>query len=300
MLYLQDPTQEDLDKYYDLMIVKIINALKETKLNASLEKYLTGHEYKHLREILTSKPTRLLEIHNEVSTLIENENMSSIFNYTTWISNSKETSYYLAAKVNSNTCTYCNRIYTLTVIPKGKSHKNGIIRPQFDHWFSKSKYPVLALSYYNLIPCCPICNSSIKGIKDFELGKYIHPYIKETDNREKFTFTFDVRSATENNIRINVTDKDSKTYRTLEELKIEEIYNAHSNLELRDLLDLKYKYSENYLNDLFSNTFKKLKVSKSEAYRMVFGVESNEADFHKRPFSKFKKDILEELGIILD
>ena len=28
---------------------------------------------------------------------------------------------------------------------------------------------------------------------------------------------------------------------------------------------------------------------------MIFGIEINDDDFHKRPFSKFKKDIIEEL-----
>ena len=43
--------------------------------------------------------------------------------------------------------------------------------------------------------------------------------------------------------------------------------------------------------------FDKLHISKSEAYRLIFGVEYNEIDFHKRPVSKFKCDILKELGI---
>lgn len=46
----------------------------------------------------------------------------------------------------------------------------------------------------------------------------------------------------------------------------------------------------------FNNTFK-LEVSKNEAYRMIFGVEYSEDDFYKRPFSKFKMDILSKLGI---
>lgn len=36
-------------------------------------------------------------------------------------------------------------------------------------------------------------------------------------------------------------------------------------------------------------------MSKEEAYRMVFGIETKEEDYHKRPFSKFKKDIIDEL-----
>jgi hypothetical protein len=40
-----------------------------------------------------------------------------------------------------------------------------------------------------------------------------------------------------------------------------------------------------------------LAVGEQEAYRMIFGTEYNDEDHHRRPFSKFKKDILAKLGI---
>lgn len=56
-----------------------------------------------------------------------------------------------AQRIGVTTCPYCNRSYIFT------SSKSGT-RPQYDHYFPKSKYPYLALSMYNLIPCCSICN----------------------------------------------------------------------------------------------------------------------------------------------
>lgn len=58
------------------------------------------------------------------------------------------------------------------------------------------------------------------------------------------------------------------------------------------------KYSDNYLNTLFNATFK-VTVSKPEVYRMIFGVEYDNVNHHKRPFSKFKRDILEKLGVVI-
>ena len=40
-------------------------------------------------------------------------------------------------------------------------------------------------------------------------------------------------------------------------------------------------------------------LSKEETYRLLFGTELDAKDFHKRPMSKFKHDILKELGIIV-
>ena len=61
------------------------------------------------------------------------------------------------------------------------------------------------------------------------------------------------------------------------------------------MLDLRYKYSKNYLDILVNKTFNHINISHDEVYRMVFGVTFNEKDFHQRPFSKFKKDITSEL-----
>lgn len=74
------------------------------------------------------------------------------------------------------------------------------------------------------------------------------------------------------------------------------VYSKHSEKELQDLIDLRLKYSENYLKTLLEDTFdSKLNLSKEEKYRLIFGIELSEDSMHKRPFSKFKKDIIEEL-----
>ena len=112
-----------------------------------------------------------------------------------------------------------------------------------------------------------------------------------------FKFSFNYRDVYENNVKI-IAVEDSKIDRTLKAFKIQEVYDAHSNMELRDLLDLKFKYSEDYIKTLFEKTFASLEVDDSEAHRLVFGIESDEDHFHKRPFSKFKKDILDELKLI--
>lgn len=56
-------------------------------------------------------------------------------------------------------------MYTKTVFDE---EGEKITRPTFDHWFAKDDHPLLALSFYNLIPSCNICNSSVKGKKEIE------------------------------------------------------------------------------------------------------------------------------------
>jgi len=58
------------------------------------------------------------------------------------------------------------------------------MRPPLDHFYPRSRYPFLGTSFYNLIPSCHQCNSSVKGAKNPLDENLTHPYdIDETDIR---------------------------------------------------------------------------------------------------------------------
>lgn len=65
-------------------------------------------------------------------------------------------------------CPYCNRQYTFT-LASGKS------RPQMDHYYPRDLYPYLAVSLYNLVPCCAVCNTA-KGPLDTKRYPILYPY----------------------------------------------------------------------------------------------------------------------------
>ncbi|OCA71932.1 hypothetical protein BBI01_07175 [Chryseobacterium artocarpi] len=194
--------------------------------------------------------------------------------------------------LNRSTCTYCNRNYTLSITSKYAS-------AQLDHWFPKDKFPILALSFYNLIPACSSCNH-MKGSTDKNkdwwrgeaLSNLLHPYFAESNHKFKFDFNFD-----KNTKKLFVLFRDIEGNKTLKTLKfnlIEDIYQAHAQLELKDLYDLRKKYPQNYLKYLLDKLHEK-EPSEAEKYRLLFNIEKNEEDYHKRPFSKFKNDIIEKL-----
>lgn len=70
----------------------------------------------------------------------------------------ESTSYWLQRQLGVKICPYCNRMYTTTLFGEDK------IRPDFDHFYPKSKYPYLSVSLFNLIPSCSMCNKR-KGDK---------------------------------------------------------------------------------------------------------------------------------------
>lgn len=222
--------------------------------------------------------------------------INSIFNYDEF--SNAETDIYgaysLAKILNRRTCTYCNRTYTNTLATHaGKK----IMRAQFDHWYPQTLFPILAVSFYNLIPCCYICNSSAKKDLVFNFTDYVHPYI-DANQVDEFKFNYAYRKSLDQ-FRISISPMDTtnrKAFNTLKKLNIDEMYNTHHE-ELRDLIKIKQAYSDTYISKM-EKFFPKSGLNRNEIYRLIFGVEFENEAFHKRPLSKFKKDILKRLEMI--
>lgn len=253
-----------------------------------------------LDDILIGTPHTLNQINQRLNGSINSSNsllkgIEHVFNYDSFIDKKKKMydAYKLAETLDVRTCTYCNRNYTNTVI---KSNGQKITRPQFDHYFDKKANPLLAVSFYNLIPSCSICNSSIKGTHKMNLVDYMHPYIDNNLNDIRFTYKYSLES--KSGLRIKVkTPPASKASNTVDAFAIEEVYNSHTG-ELLDLIKTRQYFSDKYLSILSSNLLRDVIVSKEDLYRIVFGTEYDSINFMNRPFSKFKSDILKELGII--
>lgn len=214
--------------------------------------------------------------------------------------------YKIAMMKQVNTCAYCNRQYTLTVgVRKGKNGgKVSKVKPQFDHWFAHEQYPLLGLSFYNLIPSCSVCNSSVKGSAHFTLGTHIHPYTTR-DSNPNFKFRPVLKYDEElKRVRWGVVMKrqsGSKEDHTIKDLFLEEVYDKHGELEVKDIMDFATKNNPTYLKSLFNHVCAKLSKVNSQAdvYRMFFGVDADIEKTLDRPFSKLKRDVLEGEGIIV-
>lgn len=265
-----------------------------------------GFQYQDWFDVINKDDKKLKEDEKIFKSLIKGTilTLNNIIAYKSWFVANEPTSYYsayhLATYLNIRSCVYCNRSFIVSQFKTGDNGKIGkLIRPQFDHWFPQEKYPLLALSFYNLIPSCSICNSSVKGRKQFSLSEYIHPYEDDILDSVMFSYT---HIASIDSLKVELTgvnndpDLEGRINRTLKDFYIEEMYNSHQP-ELKDLLTIKQTYSENYLKNL-KESFPDTNLTDNEIYRLVFGVELDSSDFHKRPFSKFKYDILKELGII--
>lgn len=280
-----------------------------------------------LEEILQGTPDVLLVKHNEIVAIIDRlygadsyenyikepkktrpnigngdihkffQDLNAVFNYD-WFNSLEPTDdyspYSLSKNLKARSCVFCNRTYTVTRVSKSKGK---LMRPQLDHWYPKSKFPLLAISFYNLIPCCTYCNSAVKGDNILNPLIHIHPYIQETIP-DDFSFGYyHEKSINDYVIYLKKSKTASgKSLRTLKELKIDQMYNAHI-MELEDMINLKKAYSKEYIKNM-ATFFPDNGLSERETFRMLFGIENESKNYHLMPMSKFKTDILRELGII--
>lgn len=293
--------KEKANEHFNLIRKYILDELNKSNLSKPKKKYVENN----LKSIITETPSELLQLNTEFERIrCKPKDLSTIrkvLNYKAFLRTDRKYSAYQLAKIlNVTTCPYCNRQYTVTVI-RGKE---SLTRPEFDHYYPQCKYPLLALSFFNLIPSCIICNRNFKGDRELTADKYIHPFIDNIINEfsftsfplnydssvgidEKFNLGFKIIAQSVNNERI----KNSINF-----FKLIELYGAHLDI-ISELYRKRHIFSEKYIENI-QNEYSSLKLSKAEIYRLVFGNHFNEEDFLKRPFSKVTKDIASELKMI--
>lgn len=211
--------------------------------------------------------------------------------------------------IDADVCPYCNRIF-VKAIKTDKEHsgtKKGkkVVRGELDHFYSKELYPFLAVSRYNLIPCCSYCNGVNGKHNDDAIEKKLYsPYLIREDNSDsRFKVNFP------NNKCLSLAECaegisveyvcDEYMEGNKKEFNIEALYNSHKDYaaEIFQLAQMrtKHQYYQFLKHHLTKNghTF-----SKDEIERILLGVYTSSKDFNKRPLSKFITDIAKDFGVI--
>jgi hypothetical protein len=308
MIQIKPTIQRNIDKickeHYDSLQATIL--AKAANLKVRQREFIENN----IEEILTSKPKALFDLHKDYVQFCKapgraklkhyNTGLSGTFNYK-WFTKKDATHYCgydLAKKLNFKTCPYCNRNYTVTVA----EGMNRTVRPDFDHFFPHKQYPLLALSFYNLIPSCLICNRTIKNQAKIVYGKYIHPYEEGFGTALKINyFPMDMDSSVglKENYSINLIpnpiepEKSKRCINSFGLFKLKEIYQESHGGEIADVIR-RHNISNGKYLEILHKAFPKL-GSIEELYNIAFGNYHNEEDFEKRPLSKMTKDIVEQL-----
>ena len=334
MWHLEKPDQKTLDDYAKMLLPALKQRIEVSELEDRIKGILLSNQdgrtrdETRLKDLLTSEPQSLFDLSEQlmaqiifgynideleeakiamnVSTpsaaQIDLKNKYSVlkllentFGFNAALSSSKSRSYALTAAGKHNTCVYCNRQYAFNIVRDGgKNDKDRIARPALDHWFPKSLFPLMSLSYYNLIPSCTVCNSSAKLDRLWKLSTHIHPYTTASDEPAfKFRYKAGINATWEIDFD-NLNDIEKKT---IEDLCLKEAYQSHSGLEVSDLIELASKNNGTYLKQVYVQILHLYAdgTDKMKAYRLLFGAELMPRDYKNRPMSKLKRDIIEQI-----
>lgn len=152
------------------------------------------------------------------------------------------------------TCHYCDMAY-INTYPTGKRKMNNHF--DLDHVLDKGKCPIVALSFFNLVPVCPVCNGRIKSTKQVAQTtaerKKLSPTNPNYDFEDKVTiwvdhpagkcstFGFEKRMD-EYELKFDC-HRDLDYQKEIDFFRLIPRYNYHKCEALR-LMDLKERYSD--------------------------------------------------------
>ncbi|QEM12594.1 hypothetical protein [Mucilaginibacter rubeus] len=214
--------------------------------------------------------------------------------------------YRHATRLQMNTCTYCNANFTYT-IRTGRMKS----RPEFDHFLKKSTNPFFALSFFNLVPSCSLCNSgALKGQRVFSVGTHIHPMVDDIEGF--YQFRTKVKAV---DFLVNGKDFDlemepcpgktqaelKKAERSIAVFGINDRYRFHKDIA-GEVIKKAYVYNHSAIENIY-NGFQvdgqSIFKSPAEVKELVMGNFLHPDHFHKRALSKMTKDIAEEFGLTI-
>lgn len=335
MWHLEKPSKKTLDDYATKLLPALKKKIeKSTKLSQAVKDILLppladgSKDDKRLRALLVSEPRRLFWLseglmkrilpsynrtelndlakavkainktpqqNNLISKYSILNDLKNAFDYNGILGGNKSRAYRLTAAAMHNTCVYCNRQYAFNIVRDGgKNDDNRIARPDLDHWFPKSLFPLMSLSYYNLIPSCSVCNSSAKTDEIWMFSTHIHPYLTKPDVPQ---FKFRYKKGINSNWDIDFDGLAGIEKNTVESLCLQEAYQAHSDLEVADLIELATKNNGTYMKQLYGTILGLYTggLDKAQAYRLLLGTEMMSDAYKNRPMSKLKRDIIEQI-----
>ncbi|MDY0320217.1 MAG: HNH endonuclease [Arcobacteraceae bacterium] len=291
--YYQTISTRKMTKYNNITFEQYYNSYIKNKLN----------DYA-LKDILCGDFEKLKEIKNSIGTKYKNKSnniMKQFFNYDKKSSSFNAKTAYFQPKISKffeenievHTCYYCN-IDFINKFKKSNETKNAFT---LDHVLEKADYPYLALSLYNLVPSCYVCNSKVKDSKipfdDFS------PTNKNFDFNERVKFksfitNVDLQIQNESDLLIKLIESySSRYYKYIESLNLNDRYDYHK-YKVLEMIKKREIYPDSRIKELSFLTQR----TEEDIKQDLFGVYLNDKDLHKRPLSKLIKDISEELRLV--
>ncbi|UPT76678.1 hypothetical protein MN086_06375 [Sulfurovum sp. XGS-02] len=302
-------TISQLEKYYD-----VISQTKPKSFNGkTFEQYYQDNwesKIKYpLKDVICGDIEKLIEIKKSAGSKYKNNRkIKELFNYDkTKSKNIKPLLSKLQPKIASffennieiHTCYFCNIDFINVFNTKSKRKKNGFT---LDHLIDKATYPLFALSIYNLIPSCYICNSKLKGSK--EIWTQEKGIVKVSPSAKNFKFDQQVKFKTfmkppsiqiNDKIDFDLLLKEDFTDDYTQYIDVFELNGRYEYFKpyILNMIKKRRIYPDSRIKEIALLTRQPIEKVKQD----LFGEVLYEDDNSKHSLAKLTKDIANELSL---
>ena len=226
----------------------------------------------------------------------------------------KNLRHKLMNSIGIRTCPYCNRNYITRYGTNGEKSTADL-----DHYYQKMQYPLFALSLFNFVPSCSVCNSRMKNThsayntlypyeEGFDEDAHFELKLKDKDIRGIKTLQLfqALESVDYDDFNVDITvdpciskDKSKKIQNSKALFHLEEVYANHKQDALeaafrtRVFCEGSYKYfCQNLFNKLSKHGMENTSASDLDSYMLsdilndewlILGIFTND---EKRRFDK--------------
>lgn len=264
---LKSVNKEDFQKWLKVNTNRTIGDYLDEKLAAYKNRY-PNYPLKYPLNALTSNWPRYFK--SKIEKAVLSEPYDEVFDYDKIDDKMR---HKLMDSLNIQVCPFCNRQYITSWDDIDVKYKKSTA--DLDHFFPKSEYSLFALSLFNFVPSCQICNSRMKISKfiDEDGNRPIYPYEEFFDDTVIFKASVsDVKKQAkellevwlgENTDDMKITlfygQKDDKTpltpyqenvKRSNELYHLEDVYQAHKGYVSELMLKRRIYDDGEYLNGL--------------------------------------------------
>ncbi|MDI9876497.1 hypothetical protein [Flectobacillus rivi] len=290
-------------------------------INALIAQYFSNVGIKDIKDLLCASPKEITSIVNTFDQLPIEEQMKLAGSkdkkgcldftslYDTFTRKNNTIKEYDSDKLIEDcdilTCPYCNENYTYRIVCS--KDKKSIRRTfDWDHLFPKEKYPFLAVSFYNLVPSCKVCNS----FKNADSKLFFNPFENvNVDDVYSFNFSLDAKLNTiledkETSKDQNIPSREIIEFKTqdlalkkslealFESVKLKDRMKQHKGV-INLVVERAKMYNETLLKG-YGKQFADLGLNgfSDEMKAVYWGIELDHHKYYLKPFSKLTNDLI--------
>lgn len=209
----------DMDPFYKYYMKMIYNRIPKTPKNYTDFKKLVVRRINHLKDDIVK--------HNRINYDLISGNMR----------------HRLLSSLHIKCCPYCNRQYITTWTDETKGVNS---TADLDHFYQKSTYPLFALSLFNFVPSCQICNSRMKNSNDTET---LYPY---EEGMDEFRFRcYPKNSGSDDLVDLWLANKTNDPNKLLDKYKLELFDNSDDNSDVTHIQRIKGSKEVFHLEEVY-------------------------------------------------